>query len=65
MATIRNKLKITIMKKIFFLFACLLLLATGCATQKQTANKAVPYVYYTGNDAPAASSGVVMYSGEQ
>ena len=52
------------MKKIFFLFVCLLLLATGCATQKQTANKAVPYVYYTGDDAPAASSGVVTYSGE-
>ena len=52
------------MKKILFLFACLLLLATGCATQKQTANKAVPYVYYTGDDLPAASSGVVTYNNE-
>jgi uncharacterized lipoprotein YajG len=51
--------------KIFFLLACLLLLATSCATQKQTANNAVPYVYYTGDDAPAASSGVVTYNSEQ
>ena len=51
------------MKKIL-LVLCLLLLAASCATQKQTANKAVPYVYYTGDDAPAASSGVVTYSGE-
>jgi uncharacterized lipoprotein YajG len=51
--------------KIFFLLACLLLLAASCATQKQTANNAVPYVYYTGNDEPAASSGIVTYSNEQ
>jgi uncharacterized lipoprotein YajG len=53
------------MKKIFFLLACLLLLAAGCATQKTaTSNVACP-VYYNGNDEPAASSGVVTYSNEQ
>jgi hypothetical protein len=54
----------TIMKKIFFLFACLLLLAAGCATQKQTTFNVACPAYYTGNDEPAASSGVVTYSGE-
>ena len=41
--------------KFFFLLACLWLLATGCATQKQTASRVenIP-VYYTGQDAPAA-----------
>ena len=53
------------MKKLFFLLACLLLLAAGCATQKQTADKTVPHVYYTGNDEPAASSGVVTSPNEQ
>ena len=61
------------MKKIFFLFACLLLLATGCATQKSSSPASLqaergavqPPVYYTGNDAPAASSGVVTYNNEQ
>ena len=61
------------MKKIFSLLAGLLLLAAGCATQKssppaplQAERGAVqPPVYYTGNDEPAASSGVVTYSNEQ
>ena len=60
------------MKKIL-LFLCLLLLAASCATQKssppatlQAEKGAVqPLVYYTGNDEPAASSGVVTYSNEQ
>ncbi|MDR0582469.1 MAG: hypothetical protein LBG31_05865 [Prevotellaceae bacterium] len=51
------------MKKIL-LFLCLLLLAASCATQKQTANNAVPYVYYTGDDAPAASA-MFRYTDEQ
>jgi uncharacterized lipoprotein YajG len=50
--------------KIFFLLACLLLLTASCATQKQTANTAVPYVYYTGDDAPAASA-MFRYADEQ
>ena len=43
------------MKKIFFLLACLLLLAAGCATQKRTVSRVenIP-VYYTGQDEPAA-----------
>ncbi|MDR0694205.1 MAG: hypothetical protein LBF81_02765 [Prevotellaceae bacterium] len=50
------------MKKIL-LFLCLLLLATGCATQKRTVSRveSVP-VYYTGDNKPAAFSGVVTYS---
>jgi hypothetical protein len=53
------------MKKML-LFLCLLLLATSCATQKQTVSRveSVP-VYYTGDDKPAAVSGVVYYSEEQ
>jgi uncharacterized lipoprotein YajG len=52
------------MKKILLLL-CLALLATGCATQKQTVSRveSVP-VYYTGDNKPAASSGVVLYAGE-
>ncbi|MDR0693853.1 MAG: hypothetical protein LBF81_00945 [Prevotellaceae bacterium] len=52
------------MKKIL-LFFCLLLLATGCATQKRTVSHVenIP-VYYTGDNKPAASSGVVVYSNE-
>jgi uncharacterized lipoprotein YajG len=61
---IRNKqqLKNIIMKKILP-FLCLLLLAASCATQKRTVSReeSVP-VYYTGDDVPAASSGVVTYS---
>ncbi|MDR0693765.1 MAG: hypothetical protein LBF81_00495 [Prevotellaceae bacterium] len=54
------------MKKIIFLFLCLLLLATGCATQKQTVSRVESVlVYYTGDDKPAAFSGVVYYSDEQ
>jgi uncharacterized lipoprotein YajG len=37
------------MKKIFFLLACLLLLATGCATQKTTTSNVACPAYYTGN----------------
>jgi uncharacterized lipoprotein YajG len=52
------------MKKMIF-FLCLLLLATSCATQKQTVSRveSVP-VYYTGDNKQAASSGVVVYSNE-
>ena len=53
------------MKKIFFLFTCLLLLATGCATQKTTPSRVenIP-VYHDGNDKPAAMA-VFRYSDEQ
>jgi uncharacterized lipoprotein YajG len=59
-----NNKKLNAMKKIL-LFLCLLLLAASCATQKRTVSRveSVP-VYYTGDDAPAASSGVVVYSNE-
>jgi uncharacterized lipoprotein YajG len=52
--------------KFIFLFVSLLLLATSCATQKQTVShvESIP-VYYTGDNTPAASSGVVYYSNEQ
>jgi hypothetical protein len=66
------------MKKFIFLFLCLLLLATGCATVSVSAKKTHSeqtspslgggrgeVVYYTGDDAPAAFSGVVYYSEEQ
>ncbi|MDR0694715.1 MAG: hypothetical protein LBF81_05405 [Prevotellaceae bacterium] len=62
------------MKKIL-LFLCLLLLATSCATVSVSAKKTHSeqpspslgggrgeVVYYTGDDKPAASSGVVTYS---
>ncbi|MDR3133418.1 MAG: hypothetical protein LBU42_05280 [Prevotellaceae bacterium] len=53
------------MKKMLLLFAGLLLLVTGCATQKTTTThvESIP-VYYTGNDEPAAV-GVFRYSDEQ
>ncbi|MDR2359211.1 MAG: hypothetical protein LBD87_05370 [Prevotellaceae bacterium] len=53
------------MKKIL-LFLCLLLLAASCATRKQTVSRVenAP-VYYTGNDKPAAFSGVVVYPNEK
>jgi hypothetical protein len=63
--------------KIFFLFVCLLLLATSCATVSVSAKKTYSeqtspslgggrgeVVYYNGNDEPAASSGMVVYSNE-
>jgi hypothetical protein len=52
------------MKKML-LFLCLALMATSCATQKQTISNAACPVYYNGNDEPATSSGVVSYSEEQ
>jgi uncharacterized lipoprotein YajG len=53
------------MKKML-LFLCLLLLAASCATQKTTTShvESIP-VYYTGNGELPASSGIVLYSGEQ
>ncbi|MDR3132560.1 MAG: hypothetical protein LBU42_00860 [Prevotellaceae bacterium] len=50
------------MKILLLLLAGLLLLATGCATQKTTASNAenIP-VYYTGKDEPAAV-GVFRYN---
>jgi hypothetical protein len=53
------------MKKIL-LFLLLLLIATSCAMQKTTTStvKNIPG-YYTGNDEPAVSSGVIVYPGEQ
>ena len=56
------------MKNNLLLLACLLLIATSCATQKsspQTERGAVqPLVYYDGNDKPAAM-GIFRYSDEQ
>jgi hypothetical protein len=59
------------MKQILFIFLCLLLLATNCATQKsspptplQAEGKCVVPVYYNGNDEPAGC-GVFLYSEEQ
>ena len=65
------------MKKLFFLLACLLLLSAGSATVSMRAEKTHSkptspsfgggrgeVMYYTGDDAPASSSGVVTYSGE-
>jgi uncharacterized lipoprotein YajG len=50
--------------KIFFLLACLLLLAAGCATQKTITSNAACPVYYNGNDEPAAFA-VFRYTEEQ
>jgi hypothetical protein len=61
------------MKKIFFLLMCVALIATSCATQKQTVlipdpspktRGVAPPVYYDGNDKPAVP-GVFLYSEEQ
>jgi hypothetical protein len=52
------------MKKIFFLLACLLLLATSCVTQKQTVSPVACPVYYNGNGEPAAFA-VFRYTEEQ
>jgi hypothetical protein len=53
------------------LFLCLLLLAAGCATQKNfisdpspKARGVAPPVYYDGNDEPAVP-GIFLYSEEQ
>ena len=44
------------MKKFFFLFVCLLLLATSCATVSVSTEKQLETVYITGNNEPAARS---------
>jgi hypothetical protein len=80
------------MKKIFFLFALLLVIATSCATHKNLTPDPSPKArgaeqlpaylsgnneaiasncwiaepeYFTDDDQPVASSGIVFYSGEQ
>jgi hypothetical protein len=50
--------------KILLLLMCVALLATSCATQKQTTSNAACPVYYDGNDEPAAS-GIFLYSERQ
>jgi hypothetical protein len=70
---IKTILKLNVMKKILLLLLGLSLLAASCATQKSSPQTPLqgergavqPAVYYTGNSEPAASSGVVFYSGEQ
>jgi hypothetical protein len=44
------------MKKVFFLFLGLLLLAMSCATVSVSTEKPLETVYITGNNEPAASS---------